>query len=85
METNREVLLSELILLGTDGCHLCDEAEHLLQHMGLMQHITKQDIATSETQVAKYGTRIPVLLDSATGETLDWPFDPQSIINWLDS
>ncbi|WP_017445347.1 glutaredoxin family protein [Gayadomonas joobiniege] len=76
--------MSELILLGTDGCHLCEEAEYVLAEVGLLEHVKKQDIADSEQMVSTYGTRIPVLLDSATGDTLDWPFNRTSIINWLD-
>jgi hypothetical protein len=32
---------------------------------------------------ARYGTRVPVLRDAASGAELDWPFDAATLRAWL--
>lgn len=65
--------MAEFILFGTDGCHLCDDAELLLRQAGL--EFAKQDIIADEQAQLRYGIRIPVLLQCGSGRELDWPFD----------
>lgn len=74
-----------LVLLGTEACHLCDEAQALLlQFQGaLTVDVLLEDIAESEAQVLRYGVRIPVLLHEETGVELDWPFDSIQLKQWL--
>lgn len=64
-----------LTLYGTTGCHLCDQAEALLRQAGAARPLPWRyvDIALDEGLVARYGTRIPVLV-AADGRELGWPF-----------
>lgn len=79
--------MSEWILYGTLGCHLCDKAEAIIQQ--LQQQFTinmiQVDIASDAQLVESLGERIPVLENCATGERLYWPFDPEILTNWLSS
>lgn len=74
-----------IVLLSTEACHLCDLAQQVLvqvhQHQPLEVYL--QDIAEDEKLVEQYGSRIPVLLDEDSGLELGWPFDAQSLLNWL--
>lgn len=66
----------KLVLYGTTHCHLCEEAEALLQSIGVKaEHI---DIAEDDALLEKYGVRIPVMKREDTGEELGWPFDEQT-------
>ena len=71
-----------LILLGTQGCHLCDKAETLLRQASSARALawTYQDIALDEALVDKYGQRIPVLL-LPDGRELNWPFSLLDILS----
>lgn len=66
----------ELILLGTSGCHLCEEAEQIL---AACEHINIEniDIAEQEQWQEKYAIRIPVLYHSETEKELGWPFSQE--------
>lgn len=70
-----------LTLYGTTGCHLCDQAEALLQQAARARAIEWRyvDIALDDALVAQYGPRIPVLL-SAGGQELGWPFSLLDIL-----
>lgn len=70
-----------LTLYGTQGCHLCDEAEVLLRTAAAARAIDwcYVDIALDDVLVARYGTRIPVLL-APGGEELGWPFSLLDIL-----
>lgn len=65
----------ELLLYGTTGCHLCDEAEKILGQLAAARsfHWRYVDIALDEALVEKYGVRIPVL-KAPNGQELGWPF-----------
>ncbi|MFW5443081.1 MAG: glutaredoxin family protein [Methylococcaceae bacterium] len=76
-----------LILLGTSGCHLCEEAELI---MAACEHINIDfvDIAEQEQWQEKYAIRIPVLFHTETEKELGWPFtitDVQIFIKELSS
>ncbi|WP_143872435.1 glutaredoxin family protein [Catenovulum sediminis] len=77
--------MSELLLYGTEGCHLCEYAEKVIQNVGLAEHVRHLDIAEDPALVAQFGTLIPVILDSSNNEFLSWPFDEQQLIKWLDN
>lgn len=64
---------SSLILLSTSACHLCEEAEVLLQQTHLIYQ--KIDIAEQEQWQKKYAIKIPVLINPQTDKELCWPFD----------
>ncbi len=73
-----------LTLYGTQGCHLCDEAECLLKKTAAARRIEWQyvDIALDDGLVARYGERIPVLR-AADGRELGWPFSLLDILRLL--
>lgn len=70
--------MTKLLLFGTQGCHLCELAEELIEafqanELGLL--IERIDIAEHEQWQKIYAIRIPVLLNQETGKELGWPFD----------
>lgn len=73
-----------LILLGTQGCHLCDKAETLLRQAASARALawTYQDIALNDALVDKYGQHIPVLL-LPDGQELNWPFSLLDILRTI--
>ncbi|NTS77356.1 glutaredoxin family protein [Catenovulum sp. SM1970] len=71
-------------LYHTDGCHLCELAESVFSLIGkqaLYQHV---DIAESEALVDQFGIRIPVVEHIESGACLDWPFDEQALIEFIN-
>jgi len=80
-----------LVLLGTEGCHLCEQARSVLLRLSgyIPWDVELQDIAESEAMVALYGVRIPVLkyeASAGSGDTeLDWPFNEQDVLNFIQS
>ena len=68
-------------LLGTSGCHLCDQAEALLgQCLDLSQvEVEMVDIADTDELVALYGEKIPVLRCIDSQKVLCWPFDERAV------
>ena len=77
----------QLILYGTAGCHLCGEAEALLAQ-GIARRpgryaVTLTDIAGDDALLARYGERIPVLREAASGAELGWPFDAAALLDFL--
>ncbi len=69
-----------LILYGTEGCHLCHDAQTLLNHLGLAWQDV--DIIDHEDLLENYGARIPVL--QLQSRELDWPFQSQDIMRFLN-
>lgn len=69
--------MADLILFGTEGCHLCEEAEALLLLAGLS--FETRDIIDDEQAQLRYAIRIPVLLNPENGQELGWPFDAQQL------
>lgn len=68
--------MAGFVLFGTEGCHLCEEAEHLLFQAGML--FAKCDIIDDEALQQRYALRIPVLRH-ANGQELDWPFDTERL------
>lgn len=71
-------------LYGTLGCHLCDEAEQVLQPFvaqGLVVELL--DIIESSEWLGRYALSIPVLRRVDTGQELHWPFDQQAVLQLL--
>lgn len=64
-----------LILFQRDDCPLCDHALAVLAaaRVADFESVWIDDDAGLEV---RYGARVPVLRDEATGGELDWPFDP---------
>ncbi|AEG02866.1 glutaredoxin family protein [Methylomonas methanica] len=69
--------MTGLILFGTEGCHLCEEAEDLVVQAKLK--VEKRDIMDDEDWQQRYGIRIPVLLNQASGRELGWPFSLEQL------
>lgn len=70
-----------LILLGTEGCHLCDDAHALLEDLRLSwQNV---DVTESPELMHRYGLRIPVLLRRDLGSELCWPFRADDVLNFV--
>jgi len=77
-------MLPECQLFGTLGCHLCEQAEGLLMPLverGLLVELL--DIADDERWMDEYGLRIPVLRRADSGEELDWPFELEQVVLFL--
>lgn len=68
-----------LLLYGTEGCHLCHEAQSLLQQIGVTWRDV--DIIDHDDLLERYGTRIPVL--QQYDRELNWPFQQQDILRFL--
>ena len=62
------------MLFGTSGCHLCEQAE-VIVNACLPDGVDYVDIAEQEQWQEQYAIRIPVLYDPVTGQELGWPFD----------
>ena len=68
-------MMKKLTLFGTLGCHLCEEAEHIIASCDLNQYnIESIDIAEQEQWQEKYAIRIPVLYHPQSKQELNWPF-----------
>lgn len=71
-------------LLGTLGCHLCEQAQAIMLPFAVRGlEIELIDIAESEQMVERYGLRIPVLQRCDTGMELNWPFDTAGVFEFL--
>ena len=71
--------MEKFILFGTQGCHLCEDAEVILASVvysfsGALQ-VENVDIAEKEQWQEKYAIKIPVFYHPETGSELEWPFD----------
>ena len=80
-------LNGQLILYGTDACHLCELAEQMLEQWAANSPpllFEKTDISLSDDLFARYGLRIPVLR-RVNGAELDWPFDAAQLEQFLQS
>ncbi|RLA19970.1 MAG: glutaredoxin family protein [Gammaproteobacteria bacterium] len=72
--------MSQLLLLGTSACHLCEQAEALVVQLNIP--FTKVDIAEQEQWQERYAIKIPVLLDlESQEELLCWPFSSEDILH----
>lgn len=74
--------MSELVLYGTVYCHLCEEAEAVLEQAGVSAIYI--DIADDDGLIERYGTRIPVVRRADSGAELGWPFDAAALVRFLN-
>jgi Glutaredoxin and related proteins len=65
--------MADFVLYGTEGCHLCDDAERLLLQASV--HFDAVDIINDQSVQQRYAVRIPVLMHRQSGSELGWPFD----------
>lgn len=79
--------MRRLTLFGSLGCHLCEQAERLLDdHRPGPEpdlEIERVEITDHPELLARYQTRIPVLRDTGSGRELDWPFDAAQLADFL--
>ena len=70
----------------TLGCHLCEDAELLLSAMEIKGIIKVQsiDIIDDDDLMERYRIRIPVIKKQDSAEELGWPFDSNSLSQFLD-
>ncbi|MCF7969698.1 MAG: glutaredoxin family protein [Methylococcaceae bacterium] len=73
--------MSQLLLLGTSACHLCEQAEALFLQLNIP--FAKIDIAEQEQWQENYAIKIPVLLDLVTKKELGWPFSAEDILSFV--
>lgn len=83
--TDGDSALVELKLYSTLGCHLCEEAEALLNQAQTVTDVGWQtvEIAESDKLMQEYGLRIPVVQYTENGAELGWPFDEHRLMDWL--
>lgn len=76
-----------LELLGTRGCHLCEQAEPLVRTAAATRGIAWRylDIADDDALVARYAERIPVLRRLDTANEIGWPFGLLDILRFIDA
>jgi hypothetical protein len=75
-----------LNLYTTTGCHLCEEALALAmraRHEGHSLEICEVEISESESLMAAYGVRIPVVRIEGQDAELGWPFSYEQLIEYL--
>ncbi len=79
--------MRELELMGTLGCHLCELAVGVIVPViDPNQFVVFQvDIAEDDALMEQYAIRIPVLVDVETQAALDWPFDQETLQQFLAS
>jgi len=71
-------------LLGTLGCHLCEQAENLLMPwvaQGLQVELI--DISEYPHWFERYSLSIPVLRNTENDAELCWPFDQTALRDFL--
>lgn len=76
----------QLKLYGTSACHLCEQAEHLLEQLqwqGKQLIVEKVDIIDHPQLEQAYGNRIPVVQEPGTGRELAWPFDQAALKDFI--
>jgi len=73
--------VNKLLLLSTSACHLCEQAESLLQQLNIAYQ--KIDIAEQEQWLESYAIKIPVLLNTQEQRELCWPFSTADILAFV--
>jgi len=77
--------MKTFVLYSTEHCHLCELAEQILiQTLDAKKHqVDVEDIADNDLLLARYGIRIPVLVDFHSKAELQWPFDAESVQKFI--
>ncbi len=73
----------KFLLLGTDGCHLCEDAQTLLNENKIAFEYV--DIALHEEWQPKFALLIPVLIHVESQRFLNWHFDSPALISFIES
>lgn len=72
---------SDPVLLGSEHCHLCEQAVAIIRLSAPDMDYTLVDISLDDDLFATYGTRVPVFRWGQ--RELDWPFDETSLNSFL--
>ncbi|MEI8235647.1 MAG: glutaredoxin family protein [Methylococcaceae bacterium] len=72
-----------LLLFGTQGCHLCEQAQTLLSQLAIP--VEKIDIANEIQWQTEFAVLIPVLYHSPSQRYINWPFDSKVILSFIQS
>ncbi len=75
--------MTEYYLFGTQGCHLCEQAEQLLEQYDAPVNYQKKEITENQDWLNKYVVRIPVLHHIESRQDLDWPFDNEALKSFI--
>lgn len=67
-----------LTLFQRDDCHLCDLALEVLA-AARVPEFDSVFIDEDEALERRYGVRVPVLREEASGAELQWPFDVERV------
>ncbi len=73
-----------LILYQRDDCKLCDEAVALLARARVPDFESVWIDGDAELE-ARYGERVPVLRDGASGRELGWPFNASALHAFIEA
>ena len=79
--------MTRLLLFGTSGCHLCEQAQQILNDCfscSIELTIETVDIAEQEQWQEQYAIRIPVLYHPETKIDLGWPFDHWQVKEFIN-
>ncbi|MDN4504224.1 glutaredoxin family protein [Alteromonadaceae bacterium BrNp21-10] len=74
---------NKFLLFSTDGCHLCELAQSVLQNAGIVDYQIV-DIATDDGLFSQYGTSIPVLKREDNNAELNWPFNIKEVMEFVN-
>lgn len=78
--------MKTLILYGTLGCHLCEQALELITPMvGSEFDLVEVDISDSDELMERYGICIPVVAIQGQENEIGWPFDSGDFVDFLQS
>ena len=78
-------------LYTTDGCHLCEQAIGLFYYAKQQQLIANDvalkmiDIVEDDKLVERYGVSIPVLQHPISKQELNWPFDLDGLVGFINN
>ncbi|MDO9163393.1 MAG: glutaredoxin family protein [Methylococcaceae bacterium] len=79
-----------LLLFGTAGCHLCEQAEEVLSacvanEKNVLLELVDVADAENEHWQEQYAIRIPVLYHADSRKELAWPFDAAMVNDFIAS
>ena len=78
--------MTEVVLYGKAGCHLCDEARAEIEAVRARRgfQLTEVDVSLDPVLYARYGERIPVVVVGGE-EAFEYHVDPGELEKLLDT
>jgi hypothetical protein len=77
--------MRKLILYYQPECHLCVEAEGVLEVAGLADNYLKVDISADPELLMRYEIHVPVLQHVDDQKELFWPFDQEDLERFVQA